>query len=559
MSTIEELQQACAEFSQNFAALSAKHDALGKELEAERGQRRRLEAQLAAAAEEAQQYAEAAKAQRAGTDEALQYKERYYATCVAVEHLKGRLEVAKRALGEKDEEHEAEKGHLHAQMGDLLSRLDAGAADKEARALKDRIVQLEEQCASLSGATIEERERVLQQQILSNATVRDLQSRVASSEQRARAAEGEVAQLRGMLRRCAEVQSELTMANDRLEAERGRLQLGAEEAARAQQRLEKEAAGAARAAEERLAAAERAHEKTVRALRSETASLRDALDRKSEALAAEADRVGDLRASLSKRLNAAREECGREVEALQASKSEALAEVQRLKWRASQDAVRAEELASAAALAQQRIDGLERQLHEMGTHVEAGAQKESFLASEREQLRQTVATMQLRLAEAQQQLAAREASATEADRLRLQLQYADAELGETRRQLVEAAHKGRAAEAECEKKIKFMHKHLRAQMKKRDAEVAHNEDLRRRLVAETIYSAPSRGVAAAGGCAAAAAAAGTVPAFVPVAAPLPSASLSAASCGGPLDVLEVLRQQSQQASALQDRLSALAR
>lgn len=532
MSTIEELQQVCAEFSQNFAALTVKHEALGRELEAERSMRKKVESQLAAAVEEIKHYADAVKIQKESTEEAYQYKERYYATCVAVEHLKGRLEVAKKALTEKDEEHEAEKEHLHAQMNDLLQRIDSNSADTQIKTLKDRIVQLEEQCALLSGSTLEERERVMQQQIMSNASVRDLQSKVATAEQRYRSAEGEIAQLRGLLRRCSDIQAELTTSNERWESENNRLKIALEDKINDAHTWEKRCAEHSRTAEEQLLNAQRQADKTIKQLRIEISSLKELLDRKTEEFDRSSEKLAEFRTSMSKRTNAVREECHREIELLQAGKSDAVAEAQRLKWKLTQDANRYSDMEAMLALAQQRSEGLEKSLQELAAQVEAAAQREGFVAAERDTLKQTVSALQLKLSELQSQLAAKDTSLAEAERLRLQLQYTEAELFETRKQMQAAVDKCRACEVECEKKIKFMHKQIKAQERKRTSEMTQNDELRKRIAAETIYSAPTRNVAA---------------------------SQAQPSESRPLDVLDTLRQQSQQAALLQQRLSALAR
>eukprot|EP00744_Colponema_vietnamica_P017827 GILI01025097.1.p1 GENE.GILI01025097.1~~GILI01025097.1.p1 ORF type:complete len:277 (-),score=39.85 GILI01025097.1:69-851(-) len=260
-------------------------------------------------------------------------------------------------------------------------------------------------------------------------------------------------------------------------------------------------------------------------MRVEVSTLRDQLDRKTEEFDIASEKLNEYRVSLTKRMNSVKDECHREMDMLQTGKNEVIAEVQRLKWKAANDATHYEDLHASFNLAQQRCEGLEKHVQTLSAQLEATSQRDNFVAAERDGLKNTVATLHMRLAELQSQLAAKEGTIAEGERLKLQLQYNEAELFETRRQLQAAASSSRKLEIDCEKKIKFMFKQVQSKEKKRTSEMANNEELRKRLATESMFvNAKSE--------------------------PIPR---------GPLDVLDTLRQQSQQAALLQERLSALAR
>ncbi|RNF06042.1 golgi familyn subfamily A member 1 [Trypanosoma rangeli] len=351
MTSYAELLAACTEFQENFASLNGKYNAAAQELQNARAANERLSKQLTVMREGEDRLQGTIRELKQELQEARAYKDRYLAANVSVEHLKGRLENARRAMADKMLEHEQQVEQLRGQIRDLLQRVSVFTDAQATQQLKKQVVELQERCAEQNGHLLEEKERGSQQLLTAHTALREQQARGLELEQRCRTLEAEITQMRSVVRRSADLQNEAAVAKEKSASEARRAVMQAESIATELRETQARLSAAAAVHVEELEAAKAAADAEASQLLERVSQLSAAVDDAVAARTAEQERYAALQRSVHERAEMARAEARLEVAALQKSLSEARAEAQQTAWRLEQTQMELEEsrLRSAAA------------------------------------------------------------------------------------------------------------------------------------------------------------------------------------------------------------------
>ncbi|ORC91479.1 uncharacterized protein TM35_000064840 [Trypanosoma theileri] len=547
MTSHADLLAACAEFQENFASLNGKYNVVVQELHSEKETNERLRKQLESLRGNEEKLQETMRELKKDLEEANTYKERYLASNVTVEHLKGRLENARRAVADKMLEHEQELEQLREQNKDLLQRVgvceDAGLTQR----LRRQVCELEARCAELSGQLLEERERGGQQLLVAHNALREQQARLVELEQRSRALESEVTQMRSLVRRSSELQNDAAVARERaaLEARQAAAQLAAAESQRRDaesQRAQMAEAHAAEVAELRAAAAKAAAEATSRsrALTTEidgiSAELREARSQLAEAERQANERVAAVRAA--ERVAAA---------ALQAQLTDARTEAQA---QAAQLQATLQQLQAAQREAQAQREATQREAaagEQLRAKLDTHTQQHAWIMAQREHETAQLAAARRQVEQLQSAQREHEAAHDAAERLRLQLRFCEDELQEARRLADAADARVRDVEEAAERRLRAQRQELKDVKKQARADRSKADAVRRKLVQallerDTVLPSSST----------------IVPQPLQQERGRDVAASYTHQTGG-FDVLSVLRGQNEQAEALHHRIIELSR
>ncbi|EKF99862.1 hypothetical protein TCSYLVIO_009213 [Trypanosoma cruzi] len=545
MTSYAELLAACTEFQENFASLNGKYNVAVQEVQNAKEANERLSKQVEAMRSSEDKLQHTIRELKKELHEAHAYKDRYLAANVSVEHLKGRLENARRAVADKMLEHEQQVEQLQGQIRDLLQRVSVCADTQTTQKLKKQVVELEERCAEQSGHLLEEKERGSQQLLASHTALREQQARNLELEQRCRTLEAEITQMRSVVRRSADLQNEAAVAREKSASDARRAVMQAESlAAELRETRARLNAVVAQHAEEMEAAKSAADDEKSQLLE-RVSQLSAAVDDAVASRNAEQERYAVLQRSLHERVEAVRTETRLEVTVLQKSLSDARAEGQQLAWRVEQTKMELEESRRAVQQREAKLESCATELRQLQTRLDAVTQREAWLSAERDhQLAQLAAAREQaqRLAASQR---AHEESNLAGERLRIQLQFLEEELQGARR-LAEASDSHvRDIEEAADRRLRALRSELKSVKKNARAERAKADAVRRRLVQallereanvlpqiclqtqrphETVATAPEQQRPAVG-----------------------------------LDVLTLLRGQTEQAAALHHRLVELSR
>ncbi|EKF28429.1 hypothetical protein MOQ_007819 [Trypanosoma cruzi marinkellei] len=261
---------------------------------------------------------------------------------------------------------------------------------------------------------------------------------------------------------------------------------------------------------------------------------------------AEQERYAVLQRSIHERVEVVRAETRLEVTALQRSLSDARAEGQQLSWRIEQTKMELEESRRAVQQREAKLETNAAELRQLQTRLDAVTQREAWLSAERDhQLAQLAAAR-----EQAQQLAssqrAHEESNLAGERLRIQLQFLEEELQGARRLAEASESRVRDIEEAAERRLRALRSELKSVKKNARAERTKADAVRRRLVQALLEREAN---------------------VLPQICPQTQRSYEAAANTAPepqrsaagLDVLTLLRGQTEQAAALHHRLVELSR
>ncbi|CCD20682.1 hypothetical protein ERJ75_000595300 [Trypanosoma vivax] len=356
MSSYGELLAACNEFRENFTTFNGKYTTLVQDLQTERERTDSLTRQLEAEHGDEEKANGTIRELRKELDEARSYKDLYMAATVSVEHLKGRLENARHAVADNILEQEQQVEQLRTQIKDLKQRLNVSADAAATQQLRRKVLELEERCALQNSQLMEERERFSQQLLTAHTGLREQQARQLEVVQRCRSLEAEVAQMRSVVRRSADLQNDAAVSREKSASDARKAQLQVES-------LKTELHDA----EVRLSEVESSYAEALEALRVESdeekgqllervSHLSASLDDAVAARIAEQENYAVLRRSIHQRVEAARSDARVEVINVQKLLGDTRLELQQYVWR--MDQVQAE-LDEKKRLLQQREGKIE--------------------------------------------------------------------------------------------------------------------------------------------------------------------------------------------------------
>ncbi|KAH8608147.1 hypothetical protein ERJ75_001370000 [Trypanosoma vivax] len=482
MSSYGELLAACNEFRENFTTLNGKYTTLVQELQTERERTDRLTRQLEAAHGNEEKANGTIRELRKELDEARSYKDLYLAATVSVEHLKGRLENARHAVADNILEQEQQVEQLRTQIKDLKQRLNVSADAAATQQLKRQVLELEERCALQNSQLMEERERFSQQLLTAHTALREQQARQLEVEQRCRSLEAEVAQMRSVVRRSADLQNDAAVSREKSASD-------ARKAALQVESLKTELHDA----EARLNEVESSHAEALEALRAEAdeekaqllervSQLSASLDDAVAARIAEQEKYAVLQRSIHQRVEAARSDARVEVINVQKLLADTRLELQQYAWR--MDQVQAE-LDEKKRLLQQRegkIESSAAEFKQLRLQLDAANQREAWLSAERDNISQHLDAARKQVQDLTAAQCSLEESGLEAERLRIQVQFLEDELREARRLVDVYEGKLKDSEAEAERRARALRQEVRSVKKLMKAENAKSEIVRRRLV-----------------------------------------------------------------------------
>ena len=518
----EEMQTLYEEFAANFSHLSQRHEETLKDLEEARHERQKAEAVVAELKRASQAQATAVEDLRSELNGMQQYKERYYATCVAMEHLKGKLEAAWKARRERDEEHEAVVNQLKSQLQSVSGEAEGKHHAAQVQALRSQVAELEERCSVLSGHALTEKERVAQSSIAANSSLRDLQTRNASLEQQVHNLGSETNRLRSILRRSQDANTDLTKQLHDAEQEAKRLSDASHYKDAEMAALKSRMVADRKLCEETAVDERRTLTDKQDKLRAEVTALRAELTAKEGALAAMEAKLSRSEDAVRGKVLAVREEMRAELDALRTDKAEVTAELQSAtRGLASKERLLHEAQVQLAA-AERRSNDLEVQRGEMASLSDSLHQQISYLKGELAKRSQHVSQLQQQVASARETESQLHLKSVELDRMRMQLSFAEEGHAAATHEARAAADELRRFEKEATRRYKELFKKLKAAESDSSARRHHEGRRSHHHVAAQAQAPQEPG--------------------------LPESHF---------DVLQVLRQQSEQAEGLGRVISAL--
>ncbi|KAH8617547.1 hypothetical protein ERJ75_000366600 [Trypanosoma vivax] len=433
MSSYGELLAECNEFRENFTTLNGKYTTLVQELQTERERTDRLTRQLEAAHGNEEKANGTIRELRKELDEARSYKDLYLAATVSVEHLKGRLENARHAVADNILEQEQQVEQLRTQIKDLKQQLNVSADAAATQQLKRQVLELEERCALQNSQLMEERERFSQQLLTAHTALREQQARQLEVEQRCRSLEAEVAQMRSVVRRSADLQNDAAVSREKSASDARKAALQVEslktELHDAEARLNEVESSHAEALEALWAEADEEKAQLLERVSQLSASLDDAV----AARIAEQEKYAVLQRSIHQLVEAARSDARLEVINVQKLLPDTRLELQQYAWR--MDQVQAE-LDEKKRLLQQRegkIESSAAEFKQLRLQLDAANQREAWLSAERDNISQHLDAARKQVQDLTAAQCSLEESGLEAERLRIQVQFLEDELREARR------------------------------------------------------------------------------------------------------------------------------
>lgn len=544
MASSEELTAVCLEFQQNFSSLSVRYEALKQEVEAERNGKAKVLRQMEDAERETERLHAQIRSLKQELGDALDYKEKYRAATITVEHLKGRLETARRGVTDAVVEHDQLTEQLRGQIQDLLARIEVSSDAQQMSQLRNQSRELEERAALVTGQLIEERERFAQQQVTHSATIRELHSRNVELEQRYRTMEQEVTQMRSAVRRSMDLQNECAAQREKAVSDAQRAQQDVSALRRQVHDMT-----------EKMAAVQAHHEEDIQRLRAavdeERAALlsrvAQAVSERNDAVSArdlEEEKHTALQRSVQKRIAAAMHDAAHDIDALQKQRLDDRAEIMQLHGKLRTCELQEAELRKLLCASEARVQQLESEKHTLRSQTEKAVQQEVWLQADRDH---TIAQMQVlntKLEEMSALAKQHEQLVSETDRLKLMLQYKDADVQDARRQLEGVVSQLKATEDACDKRCIAMHKQNKLLKRQLQSEVVKSDHHRKKLMGTLIAKEAALQAALR---------------TLPTKASTVELHTYSNSLSAGLDPIALLMPLNEQAAALEERIAALTR
>ncbi|CCD19658.1 hypothetical protein, conserved [Trypanosoma vivax Y486] len=367
-------------------------------------------------------------------------------------------------------------------MKDLKHRLNVSADAAATQQLKRQVLELEERCALQNSQLMEERERFSQQLLTAHTALREQQARQLEVEQRCRSLEAEVAQMRSVVRRSADLQNDAAVSREKSASDARKAALQVEslktELHDAEARLNEVESSHAGALEALRAEADEEKAQLLERVSQLSASLDDAV----AARIAEQEKYAVLQRSIHQRVEAARSDARVEVINVQKLLADTRLELQQYAWR--MDQVQAE-LDEKKRLLQQRegkIESSAAEFKQLRLQLDAANQREAWLSAERDNISQHLDAARKQVQDLTAAQCSLEESGLEAERLRIQVQFLEDELREARRLVDVYEGKLKESEAEAERRARALRHEVRSVKKLMKAENAKSEIVHRRLV-----------------------------------------------------------------------------
>ncbi|AYU83690.1 hypothetical protein, conserved [Leishmania donovani] len=550
MASYAELLQTCAEFQENFSALTGKYNALSLELKNTKAVCERKQRQLdEAAAREEQQRKELLELKKE-VDDAAGFRQRYHAAAVATEHLKSQLACAHQSAIDASLEHDQEVQQLKQQLEDMIKRVETATDGQRLREAQRQTLELEERCATMHAQLLEDRERHSQQLLTAHNALREQQSRNLELEQRCRAMEADVAEMRAAVRRSTELQNEAALLKERYST-----------AATVAQHQVEELRAEAEEARRRLAQLKADHEAQLAQVTQDAAEAREELHERVASLTAdlataqsnlaeERSLCRKMQASAEEQVMQARNASVVEASALRRAQAALKEENTRLQWRLEKMDGELREGQQALQALQSRHDSLAAKLQQSQSQLDTAAQQEAWLTCERQNIADQLAVARQQLDALSKALMNHEEVALQAQQLTIRLASATEEAQSHRRAALMCESQLRDVEEASALKVRELRRELKTYKKQCTNEAARADRLRRKLMAALVEKeaelyrvsrATGRALTLEG-----------EPAIIPTSGTVLHDSAYS-------DVIGMLRNQSQQAEELHTRLVQLAR
>lgn len=483
MASVAEMQDMCEEFARNFAALRLKYDATEMELNAERAAKGVLQQNVVDLSAQIERHKQEANVMARALEEARGVQDRLLESGLAIEHLKGRLETAKRSMEEKEAEHAIECAHLRREIEALLSQESQGRGASELKISRSQRDELEERCVALSGQLLEERERQKQQQVSTSIALRDVHARNMELDNRTRSAEGELAQLRSAMRRAHEASLEVqadaerkSLLCTRLEAEKEHLQRDVVNLRQSVAQLERQVTSDVLQNNERLAVERDNHQRQIAAI---TAQLEEA----SRQRVLQSERIAAEQWDQKRKADAVREECRAEMEELLRAKSNALDDVRRAHQRVRVLEAELNEARDALTRERSASVGLAAQRAQLEQQLEVAVQGEAWVAAEKSRVESQLANLQEHVAELEEQVRASEALQAANSTMALQLRYAESDLREAKLEIQTNAQQWEQQHAALTQRHEVVLRTMQQNVRSLKTQLKKSEQVRSRLSA----------------------------------------------------------------------------
>jgi chromosome segregation ATPase len=555
MASYAELLQTCAEFQENFAALTGKYNALALEMKNTKAVCERRQQQLAeAATREEKQHQQLIQLKRE-LEEASGFRDKYCAASVTIEHLKVQVTNARQSATDAFLEHNQEVEQLKQQLDDMVKRVETAADGQRLRESQKQVLELEERCAAVNAQLLEERERHSQQLLTAHNALREQQSRNLELEQRYRAAEAETTEMRTAVRRSAELQSEAALLKERYATAASLAQHQVEELRTEVEDTRRRLAQMKLDHQAQLDQKEQEMVEERHTLNERITALEGDLVAAQRSLADERGRVRQLQITSEQQVQRARDANLTEMSALRRAQTILKEENTRLHWRVEKGNNDVREKEQALQAAQERYDSIQSRMKELQRQLDVAAQQEAWLTAEKSSVTDQLTASRQQIDELTKALVHHDEVILQVQQLKVQLDNATEEAVRSRQAALQSESQLHDIEEAAARQVRALRKELKAYKKQCTSEAARADSLRRKLMAALVEKEAelyqiSR-VPPSGRCAA-------LPATTeaPAMAPAPNSGLS---YGGGYDVIGMLRSQTEQAEALHSRLVQLAR
>ncbi|KPA81306.1 hypothetical protein ABB37_03709 [Leptomonas pyrrhocoris] len=555
MASYAELLQTCSEFQENFAALTGKYNALALETKNTKAVCELRQQQLTEAAEREAKQHQHLTALKRELEEADGFRDRYRAASATVEHLKAQVAAARQGTADALLEHSQEVEQLKQQLEDMMKRVETAADGQRLRESQRQVVELEARAATVNAQLLEERERHSQQLLTAHNALREQQSRNLELEQRYRAMEAEVAEMRAAVRRSTELQNEAALLKERYATAASvaqhqveELRTDVEDTRRRLAQLKQD--HQAQLDQRELEVVEERHilSERVAALTSDVAAAQSSL-------AEEKARARKLQSSGEQQVQRVRESTLTEMSALRRAQTILKEENTRLRWHVEKGNNDLREKDQFLAAAQERYDALAARVKELQRQLDVAAQQEAWLTVEKGSVTDQLTAARQQIDDLTKALVHHDEVTLQVQQLTVRLDNATEDALCSRRAVLQCESKLHDMEEAAARQVRVLRKELKAYKKQCTSEAARADSLRRKLMTALVekeaevYQA-SR--ASAGRCI-------TLPGAgePPVTVPAPTSSSS--PYGGGYDVIGMLRSQTEQTEALHARLVQLAR
>ncbi|KAG5464164.1 hypothetical protein LSCM1_00344 [Leishmania martiniquensis] len=551
MASYAELLQTCAEFQENFSALTGKYNALSLELKNAKALCERKQQQLdEAAAREERQHKQLLEVKRE-SENAAAFRERYRTATLTIEHLKAQIANAQQSALDVSLEHDQEKQQLKQQLEDMIRRVETASDGQRLREAQRQALELEERCAAINAQLLEDRERHNQQLLTAHNALREQQSHNLELEQRYRAMEADVAEMQAAVRRSTELQNEAALLKERYAT-----------AATVAQHQAEEFRADAEELRRRLAQLKEDHQAQADQLAEDAAKERDELQERLASLTADLataqstlaeERVlyRKMQASAEEQVMHVRNAAVVEASALRRTHATLKEENTRLQWRLEKMDGELRDGQEALQAMQARHDSLAAKLQQSQSQLDTAAQQEAWLACEKQNVVDQLAVARQQLEVLHKELMDHEEVKLQVQQLTMRLASAAEEAQSHRHAALVLESQLRDVEEASELKVRELRRELKAYKRQCAKEATRADRLRRKLVTALVekeaelYRASrtaDRVITLAEG----------EPVGITVGRPVSDDSTHG-------DVISMLRHQSQQAEDLHTRLVQLAR